>query len=373
MKTILLFLTLTCSVAFAGSPARAKLISRNHDRDHEQWITDIRTATTDEAMNAAWLRRPDPIDAGRAIWQEIKGNLKDTWTLEYSAWLLVNAPEFAKKRPATRGRKVVLSPAGKIREAVQANHLRSPKVGPYCIALTHVQDPHAMKLLGTIEKVNPSAAVRGAAALAQAILHRRLGDDGFGMHFRHQNLTEAIKAPDLTVGRTTTQSIVADELFRMSNLSLSTIAPDFIGTDSRGRTGKLSDLRGKNGKGGKVTLLFFWHALMPSHDDTLAIFRKYQEELAGEHLEIIGVNMDNPRTLTKHVQDGNVTWRNFSDTSQKISKLYRIERWPFVYVLDQNHKIRYAGEPGAFVKITATELVKQLKAAKAAALKQPGQ
>jgi peroxiredoxin len=211
-----------------------------------------------------------------------------------------------------------------------------------------------MALLETVEKANPSEMVRGASALAQAILHRRIGGGKRGMAIRQDKLRKAIMAPDLTVGKTTTQAILRDELFRMSRLNLGAEAPDFSGVEVTLNKSSLSDYRGK------VTILFFWHALMPAHDESLALMKRYQEEFADKNIQILGVNMDDPRTLRRHIAEGTVNWTNFSDSTQSITKIYRIEQWPFVYVLDGEHKIRYSGEPGAFVKITAEDLARQV-------------
>ncbi len=359
MKTILFTLILCCSSAYAGTPAGALRISRTYDTAQAQWIQDVRTAPNKQAQIAAGKRRPDINKAGREIWAEIRGNLKEAWTLEPASWFLANSSTYAvTKSKALRGK----SPAALIRDTVWEHHVHSPKIGPYCIALTHVQDPKAMRLLETIEQTNPNQGVKGAAALAQAILHRRLGGGKFGMAIRQEKLVTAIKAPDLTVGKTTTQALLKDELFRMSNLNIDTTAPDFRGVEVTREVSALKDHRGK------VTILFFWHALMPSHDESLALFRKYQEEFAGKDIVILGICMDNPLTLRKNIAEGKSTWKNYSDSTQTISKLYRIERWPTVFVLDPEHKIRYVGAPGAFVKITAEDLAKQAAAGPSAGL-----
>lgn len=348
MKSIPIILALCSTLAFAGVPERAKQHTRAYDLAHETWINDVRTAQDNDAQNAAWLRRPDPIAAGKAVWDEIRNDLSEAWTLDYAAWFLMNTPEAAVAQQGGRP-----SPARLIWDAVEKHHLQSSKVGPYCIALTYVQDPQSMKLLEVIEKENPNADVKGAAALGQAILHRRLGDEKHGMFHRQENLKQAIQAPELTVGKTTTLEIIKDEIFWMTQLTVGTRAPDFKGIDITQKISSLSDYEGK------VVILFFWHALMPAHDQSLALMKQYQEEFMGKDVAILGVNMDNPLTLRKLTGDGTVNWRNFSDSTQNISKLYRIERWPYVYVLDQNQTIRYVGEPGAFVKITAADLVEQ--------------
>lgn len=348
MRKIVLLFALATNLVIAGTPERARQLTRAYDQAYSTWTNDVRTALDNDAQNAAWLRRPDAKEAGKRVWEEIQSDLALAWTLEYSAWLLVNTPEAVLEGVGGRP-----APARLIQQAVAKHHLKSSKVGPYCIALTHVQDPKAMALLEKVEKVNPNPAVRGAAALGQAILHRRLGDEKHGMYHRQENLREAIKAPNLTVGRTTTEEIIKDEIFRMTKLTVGTKAPNFRGVDITRDVSTLSDYEGK------VVLLFFWNALMPAHDQTLELMKKYHAEFAGRNAVILGVNMDNPLTLRKHIADGTVTWKNFSDSSQTISKLYRIERWPYVYVLDQNQTIRYAGEPGTFVKITAEDLLVQ--------------
>jgi len=353
MKTILFILGLCCASAFAGTASEARKVSRAFDQAQAQWLVDVRTAPDNAAQNAAWLRRPDADKAGEKIWAQIKDNLKEVWTLEPASWLLTNASGYATARTKVlRGK----SPAMIIRDIVWEHHIGSPKIGPYCIGLTHVQDPKAMRLLETIEKTNPDAAAKGAAALAQVILHRRLGGGGFGMAIRQEKLRTAIKAPDLTVGKTTTQALLKDEIFRMSRLNIDTVAPDFRGVEVTKKISSLSDQKGK------VVILFFWHGLMQGHDESLAIFRKYQEDFEGKDIVLLGVNIDNPLTLRKHIGEGKVTWQNYSDSTQTISKLYRIEKWPTVFVLDDEQKIRYVGAPGAFVKITAEGLAKQVLA-----------
>lgn len=359
MKSIPIIFALCSALSFAGVPERAKQQTRAYDLAYETWTNDVRTAPDDDAQNAAWLRQPDALLAGKAVWDEIRSDLSEAWTLEYASWMLTNTPEAAV---ATTGGRP--SPAKLIRDAVEKHHLKSSKVGPYCIALTHIQDPRAMKLLEIIEKENPNAEVKGAAALGQAILHRRLGDEKHGMWHRQEKLKQAIQAPELVVGKTTTLEIIKDEIFRMNNLTVGTRAPDFQGVDITQKVSALSEYEGK------VVILFFWHALMPAHDQSLALMKQYQEEFSGKNIAILGVNMDNPLTLRKHTADGAVTWRNFSDSTQKISKLYRIERWPYVYVLDQNQTIRHVGEPGAFVKITAADLLEQPPAKMAPVLEQ---
>lgn len=347
MKLIVLLFAASLCLVQAGSPQRAKRLTLDYERAYDRFVKSLSAAKTDEAQARALTLQPDTKKAGSGVWQEIRRDLQEPWTLEFSAWLLINTPDAVTSKRKQRAK----SPAQIIREANLKHHLKSPKIGPYCIALTQVKDPRALSFLEAVEKENPSEAVRGAAALAQGILLRRLGDQKQAMFRRQEKLRAAIKAPDLVVGRTTTLEILKDELFRMENLTMGTRAPDFQGVMINQEVAKLRDYEGK------VVILFFWNRFMASHDDALELMRKYQGEFEGKGVVILGVNTDNPLTLRKRIVDGSVTWPSFSDSTGRISALFRIDQFPTVFVLDQEQKIRYQGLPGAFVKITAEELL----------------
>ena len=81
----------------------------------------------------------------------------------------------------------------------------------------------------------------------------------------------------------------------------------------------------------------------------------------GRPLTVIGVNNDPVEKLRVLQAEDTVTWPNFSDPEDKLAKEYRIGLWPFVFVLDGDRKIHYAGQPGSFAELTAEALLSEIK------------
>ena len=343
----LFLLLISASWAQEGA-AKAKALVRAHDQKFDAWVDLVKSAQSKEARIAAWNTKPDSKAYGQAVWKEIKPNLTKSWTLEYAAWMMSTTPELVAIGARAEG-----SALSMIRKTFTKYHIKSPRVGPYCLALTLYADPSDMVFLERVEKENPDKAVQGAAALAQAILLRNLGDAHDVMKKRLAKLTKAIKSPDLKVGRTTLIKLVEDELFRTTKLSVGSTAPDVRGIDIGGDIFKLSDYRGK------VVVFVFWTSWMPKADETLDFLNKLHEEAKGKDLVIIGACQDNVLTLREYTKEGRVTFRNFADFEQEIETQYRVSRWPLCYVLDKEGKIKYKGDPGPFVRISAMAVLDQ--------------
>ncbi|MDB4544309.1 TlpA family protein disulfide reductase [Akkermansiaceae bacterium] len=328
--------------------ARAKGLVRAYDQKFDAWVELVKNAKSKEARVAAWQTQPDSKAYGQAVWKEIKPNLDKSWTLEYAAWIMSTIPEVV----AVDARQES-SPLALIRKAFKDYHIKSPRVGPYCLALTLYSDPGDMIFLQMVEKQNPDKAVQGAAALGQAILLRNLGDAPEVMQKRLAKLEKAIKSPDLKIGRTTLQKLVEDETFRTTKLSVGAKAPDVRGIDITGEVFKLSDYKDK------VVVFVFWTSWMPNAQETLSFLNKLHEEAKGKDLVIIGACQDSVVTLRDYTKDGRVLFRNFADFEQAIETEYRVSRWPQCYVLDKEGKIQYKGEPGPFVRISAMAILGQ--------------
>jgi hypothetical protein len=76
---------------------------------------------------------------------------------------------------------------------------------------------------------------------------------------------------------------------------------------------------------------------------------------------VVGVNTDPPETLSKLVQDGTVTWRNFRDekVGGEISGNWEIAGWPTVYVLDHIGVIRHVDLRGKDLDQALAKLIKK--------------
>lgn len=333
--------------ASAGTATKARTIVRTYDLSLKNWVEQVQKAKGREAQIAAWNVQPNPDEAGRQLWREIRNNLNESWTLDYAAWLYHNAPVVVlTAQPNQRSADM------RIREAVGRFHIRSPRVGYLAVSIPLAKNPSALSLLEKIERQNPDFRVQGAAAMGQAILFRMMGNDWKLIRKRSEKLRKAIiQGNDLAVGKTTILRLAEDEIFRMNNLEDGTVAPEIKGVDIAAKPFSLTDYKGK------VVVLVFWHTWMPEADRTIRIVRQLHQDLQGKNAVVIGVNQDHPLTLRKMTGDGETPWRNFSDSKRNIAKLYRLNEWPTAFVLDGNGKIAHVGPPGAFVNITVDSLL----------------
>ena len=78
---------------------------------------------------------------------------------------------------------------------------------------------------------------------------------------------------------------------------------------------------------------------------------------------LVGVNTDPPERLSKLVQNGTVTWRNFRDekVGGEISSKWDIVGWPTIYLLDHKGVIRHVNLHGNDLDQALTKLIKEAK------------
>lgn len=131
--------------------------------------------------------------------------------------------------------------------------------------------------------------------------------------------------------------LIVASMMPTSGPALGKQAPDFDAVDQSGAKFKLSDYRGK------VVVLDFWGSwctpcvgLLPHNNFLLD---KYPDK----DFTIIGVDSDDPTKATANLKIEGVTYRNAMDGGQKgpLAKLYGVDGWPTVYVIDRQGVIRY--------------------------------
>ena len=91
--------------------------------------------------------------------------------------------------------------------------------------------------------------------------------------------------------------------------------------------------------------------------------RSLVEKLKGEPFALVGVNTDPPKTLSKYVENGTITWPNFRDekVGGPISTKWDILGWPTIYVLDHKGVIRRVSQVKEDLDKTIVKLVKEAK------------
>src|SRR5437879_10530632 len=97
--------------------------------------------------------------------------------------------------------------------------------------------------------------------------------------------------------------------------------------------------------------------------------RSLVSKLAGKPFVLLGVNSDqNREALKKTLVDEKITWRSFwngGSTGGPISREWKIEGWPTLYLIDHKGVIRqkYLGSPGdAALDRAIDALVKEAEA-----------
>ncbi len=356
-KSIVLALFSTFVVALspvqAATESQAQAITGEFDRAHQLWLAEMTLAKSAGALNQVAQKQPNASEYANRLKVLISRDLSKDWTLRYGAWLLENDPTL---KPESQ--RALLG-------SVEKYHTLSPQVGRFCMAMIYLNQqgemPRAgqppirtrgMNLLKTINKSNPDAKVQGQAALALSMMLSNLGDDTRVMKERIKNLREAIiKSSEVKVGSLTVAEIATDELYKINHLSKGRLAPKIQGNDSAGRFMQLNQFKGK------VVMLVFWSSWDAEAGRMLELLRKTASDKVGSPLVILGVCRDSLQNLRALEADGLVSWRNFSDPDQKISKAYRIGTWPYCMVLDQQGVIQYRGNIGAFSDAVATELM----------------
>ncbi|MFT4176855.1 MAG: TlpA disulfide reductase family protein [Luteolibacter sp.] len=347
------------SLAILGTanagPAEAERAEKTYQQAMEQWAQTMSTATTPEARAAAEATRPDAANAARQVWQAIGTSLDQEWALDHAAWFLeiTSQPNSSPSQAFAKERNSILA-------AVESKHLQSNQLTRLCHALTFSPDPRSISLLDKIQTTNPDPKIQGIAALCYAISLKTLGDEPDIMRKRLTALRKAIiQSPDMEINGTPVLQIAEDELYLIRYLTKGRIAPDLQGTDSANRSLSLSS------HAGKVIVLLFWNSNMPEGTHVVEITNRLVTKFRDKPFVVLGVNGDALETLRSLEGANTVTWRNFSDPSRQLTNEYRVAAVPFVYVLDGERKIHYAGAPGSFAELTAEALLAESKPAEA--------
>lgn len=352
LKRCLFVVLATAELVLAGDATVARRIKLGHELAMNQWLASVQAARNPADRAEIRERRPDVTVAGQEVWREIRNDLSEPWTIDFATWLLAEAPSVLQGKPGVGPREARQTPAQQIHQAMAKYHLKSPRIGPYCLAMTLNPPADALEILQKIGAENPSDEVRGAAAFGQSLLLKRLGDEPAIVRKRLPLIRQAIiSSIDLEIGDVTLGKIAGDELYRIQHLVVGRPAPDFQGRDVAGRAISLS------ANLGKVTVVFFWNTWMPEAERAIKLMRDFRQGADAAKVVVLGVTPEPVAGLRQMVADREVPWPNVTDVNLGVSKKYRISEWPQVFVLDQKGIIQYVGPPGAFMELAVKALV----------------
>jgi len=127
------------------------------------------------------------------------------------------------------------------------------------------------------------------------------------------------------------------DLFELQHLVVGATAPETTGTDADGKRTSLTDFRGK-----VVVLEFCGSSRGPGILNFSRLNALVQE--FGDRVAVVAVISDPPEKAKKTLEEHRVRFRNWVDGSGHegpIEKLWNVDSWPTIHVLDQQGVIRY--------------------------------
>ena len=133
-----------------------------------------------------------------------------------------------------------------------------------------------------------------------------------------------------------------DNTSTTTNSSLQ-LAPDFVLTDLNGRSGKLSDYRGK------VVILDFWATWCGPCKMLIPHFLELYQKYKGSGLEIVGVAMDQggAKVVKPFVDKHGIPYPNFIGNNQVAMQYGGLRGIPTTYLITKDGRIfkKYVGVP----------------------------
>lgn len=336
--------------------AGAKRTVSEYEQKRNAWINKLNAATGVEARRALWVEAPDPDEFGESLLRELDGSWDKGWFLDFAPQLLRLAPNYSIQPISSASSRTPLSV---IRDSAERFHFESPKIGFLCMTLGIDTGPKTRIFLEKVEKIHPDRKVQGQAAMALALLSRKLGDGGDVADFKAQRLEwvrkAIIEAEEVQIGESRIGQVAEDFLFAVTKLDKGMTAPDILGRQVDERAMRLADFRGK------PVMIVFWHSRMEAFEETMAFLRKVENRLGPRGLVVLGVADEERPAMREFMKDETVTWKNWLDEDGKLAKLYQVNKYPACWVLDEEGKVEINGVPGAFAELTAEALVKELE------------
>lgn len=154
--------------------------------------------------------------------------------------------------------------------------------------------------------------------------------------------------------RSTLGQVAKARLNDWHNLAVGKTAPEIEGVDIHGNPLKLSDYRGK------VVALVFWGTWCGPCMREIPREKALVERMKGRPFAMLGVNTDADAGAARKVMEAQgITWPNWHDGEPgegPIAKLYHVQGYPTVYVIDAEGKIRSKRSLGS----SLDELVEKL-------------
>lgn len=314
-----------------------------YDESYKTWETSF-ASTPDDATRLELLKnRPNPRRTTQTILKHIGAQLNDPSTMRAIAWIYENDAAFLQHPDAGEAGKA-------IRNSLLRSHYNKPGAGDLCIAISQSFSTQDLAFLEKVAKQAANEEEQGLASLAVSIALSNLGDDAGLVAKRLEHLRSAIKKvpEDKTIRGKKVTDIISDQLYVIQFLSKGRKAPNINGKDIAGVPVTLPV--------GKVTAIVFWSGTNSDLETWLPILQGTYKTAQQCGAAMVGVYTGDSATLRQKISEREVPWENVFDQQGEITKNYRINQSPTIFLLDKAGRIQSIGEPNALINLSMQAL-----------------
>jgi len=129
---------------------------------------------------------------------------------------------------------------------------------------------------------------------------------------------------------------------------------DFQVTDLSGEPLSLSQYRGQ------VVLLDFWATWCPPCIAEMPNVKRTYAKYKNHKFEIIGISLDRSKALLEaYIASEGLTWRQYWDSSVRISNMYNVRAIPSTFLIDGAGVVRRVNLRGSALEMAVDELVRE--------------
>ena len=129
---------------------------------------------------------------------------------------------------------------------------------------------------------------------------------------------------------------------------------DFQVTDLSGEPLSLSQYRGQ------VVLLDFWATWCPPCIAEMPNVKRTYAKYKNHKFEIIGISLDRSKApLEAYIASEGLTWRQYWDSSVRISNMYNVRAIPSTFLIDGAGVVRRVNLRGSALEMAVDELVRE--------------